>query len=242
MAFVRIDPAHPVVWRSPHALQIGGHPALVILDPITRSEERMLAAVQAGIPAEALPVVGECGSGEALAFLRRIRPALAAERPARTTVVLRIGSASREEIARSARLLDLLEPGPARRPSVGVIVADHVVPPRAYRDWVREGVDHLAVVFGARSATVGPLVRPGRTGCLRCADLRRRDGDPAWPAVAAQLLAMPAAAAADPILRTEALCAAARIANAIGSGASSADVPIDPHPECGCVGEARLAG
>jgi hypothetical protein len=30
-------------------------------------------------------------------------------------------------------------------------------------------------------------VLPGRTGCLRCADLHRADRDPAWPVVAAQL-------------------------------------------------------
>lgn len=45
---------------------------------------------------------------------------------------------------------------------------------------------HLHVgVFGAR-AVVGPLVVPGRTGCLRCAHLHRRDADPAWPLVSVQ--------------------------------------------------------
>ncbi len=34
---------------------------------------------------------------------------------------------------------------------------------------------------------VGPLVIPGMTSCLRCADLHRSDRDAAWPAVAAQL-------------------------------------------------------
>ena len=34
---------------------------------------------------------------------------------------------------------------------------------------------------------VGPLVIPGVTSCLECADLHRRDRDAAWPAVAAQL-------------------------------------------------------
>jgi hypothetical protein len=28
---------------------------------------------------------------------------------------------------------------------------------------------------------VGPFVVPGRTACLRCLDLHRTDGDPAWP-------------------------------------------------------------
>ena len=37
------------------------------------------------------------------------------------------------------------------------------------------------------AAWVGPLVVPGRTSCLRCADLSRRDADPHWPLVLAQL-------------------------------------------------------
>lgn len=35
---------------------------------------------------------------------------------------------------------------------------------------------------------VGPLVVPGRTSCLHCADLHRTDRDPAWPVLAAQLV------------------------------------------------------
>jgi hypothetical protein len=34
---------------------------------------------------------------------------------------------------------------------------------------------------------VGPLVIPGVTSCLACADLHRSDRDAAWPAVASQL-------------------------------------------------------
>jgi bacteriocin biosynthesis cyclodehydratase domain-containing protein len=41
------------------------------------------------------------------------------------------------------------------------------------------------------TAWIGPLVLPGRTACLRCVDAHRRDRDPAWPAVAAQLAAPP---------------------------------------------------
>ncbi len=39
--------------------------------------------------------------------------------------------------------------------------------------------------FGER-ATVGPLVVPGRTSCLRCHHLHRRDADPAWPVLSVQ--------------------------------------------------------
>jgi hypothetical protein len=46
---------------------------------------------------------------------------------------------------------------------------------------------HLAVRLGVDHGVVGPLVNPGLTSCLRCADLHRRDRDPAWTALAVQL-------------------------------------------------------
>ena len=44
----------------------------------------------------------------------------------------------------------------------------------------------VAGVWGPRGV-IGPLVVPGRTSCLHCADLHRCDRDPAWPALSAQL-------------------------------------------------------
>ena len=38
---------------------------------------------------------------------------------------------------------------------------------------------------------VGPLVLPGLTSCLGCADLHRLDRDPAWNALAVQLSVRP---------------------------------------------------
>jgi hypothetical protein len=46
---------------------------------------------------------------------------------------------------------------------------------------------HLVVRVIAGHGAVGPLVLPGLTSCLRCADLHRLDRDPAWDALAAQL-------------------------------------------------------
>ena len=53
----------------------------------------------------------------------------------------------------------------------------------------RRGVPHLVATVRGETGVVGPLVVPGATGCLRCADLHRRDVDPRWPALAAQLTA-----------------------------------------------------
>jgi hypothetical protein len=51
----------------------------------------------------------------------------------------------------------------------------------------RAGVPHLVATVRGDTGVVGPLVVPGVTGCLRCGDLHRRDADPAWPRLAAQL-------------------------------------------------------
>ncbi|HEX8305241.1 MAG TPA: hypothetical protein VF612_10215 [Jatrophihabitans sp.] len=55
----------------------------------------------------------------------------------------------------------------------------------------QDRVPHLRATVDGEQATVGPLVIPGRTSCLQCADLHRTDRDPAWPALAVQLAARP---------------------------------------------------
>lgn len=74
------------------------------------------------------------------------------------------------------------------RPHLTVLVADDVLDSRHGDELVRQDVPHLAVVVSADRAVVGPLVLPGLTPCLRCLDLHRRDRDPEWPQVVAQLL------------------------------------------------------
>ena len=51
---------------------------------------------------------------------------------------------------------------------------------------IRDRVPHLAVWAGEAVGVVGPLVRPGRSACLRCVDLRKADADPQWPKILAQ--------------------------------------------------------
>jgi hypothetical protein len=47
-------------------------------------------------------------------------------------------------------------------------------------------VPHIAVRADEAIGVVGPLVVPGHTACLRCADLTRAERDPAWPLILAQ--------------------------------------------------------
>ena len=83
-------------------------------------------------------------------------------------------------------------------PSTGFEPADLVVltdaPPvdPAVRDALHlERQAHLAVSVEGSRAIIGPLVLPGRTSCLRCADLIRSERDPAWPLLAVQLASRP---------------------------------------------------
>ena len=62
----------------------------------------------------------------------------------------------------------------ASAPDVVVVVATGRAPRWAGAPWQARGIPHLPVVLGAERVVVGPLVLPGRTACLRCAD-------GAWP-------------------------------------------------------------
>lgn len=78
--------------------------------------------------------------------------------------------------------------GAPSEPTDLVVFADYLVAdPRMVRELHAAGVAHLPVRVRDGVGLVGPLVLPGVTSCLACADLHRSDRDAAWPAVAAQL-------------------------------------------------------
>lgn len=73
------------------------------------------------------------------------------------------------------------------RPTLAIL-ADAIVPdPALARELFADGLPHLPIRVRDGIGIVGPLVIPGKTSCLRCADLHRTDLDPCWPAVATQL-------------------------------------------------------
>jgi hypothetical protein len=116
---------------------------------------------------------------------------------------------------------------------------------------VGSGVPHLVATVRGATGVVGPFVVPGRTGCLACADLHRRDADPSWPLLAAQLAATPPApGGATTTCLLAAVTAAVQVlahvdgtAAPVALGATVELRPPDlaphvrlwpPHPECGC--------
>lgn len=69
-----------------------------------------------------------------------------------------------------------------------VVLTDWEPADPAVRDGLHlDGTAHLSASVRGSRAVIGPLVIPGLTSCLRCADLHRQERDPAWPAMAVQL-------------------------------------------------------
>jgi hypothetical protein len=113
------------------------------------------------------------------------------------------------------------------------------------------GIPHLLAAAFEGHGMVGPLVLPGRTACLHCLDLARRDSDPAWPIVTATVGGYPPGEiACDVTLATLVAAEAAGHALAHLDGKESAvtngtmDVTPDwrwkrrswqQHPHCRCM-------
>ena len=142
----------------------------------------------------------------------------------------------------SSDLVVLARPWAASDPLVG-----------AYQ---RSGQPHQVATVRGQTGVVGPLVVPGRTACLRCGELHRRDADPRWPALAAQLTAEdpPPSGATVTCLLTAVVAAVQALAYLDGAARAAGPAPValdatlelrpptllpelrrwPPHPACGC--------
>ncbi|HEX8628495.1 MAG TPA: hypothetical protein VF755_10035, partial [Catenuloplanes sp.] len=81
------------------------------------------------------------------------------------------------------------EVGPVRRGHAAIVVVLGHDRPAALlaAAYAQRRQAHLALAVRDGVAVVGPLVTPAGGPCLNCLDLHRRDRDPQWPQVAAQL-------------------------------------------------------
>ncbi len=198
---LRLDPAHPPLWRDATTLQFGLEP-VAIVDVSEPWQERLVRELERGIPPAGLEAVGSAvgaPDGAVGVFVRRLSRALATERPAPPSCVLML-TAERDDSALVGHLRDALEAAgfaSAREPwsrteATGdtpvILVAHHVVDPRSAALLLGRDIPHLPVVFSGTSVEIGPFVRPGLTPCLACVAAHRRDADDAWPQLASQLL------------------------------------------------------
>ena len=109
-----------------------------------------------------------------------------------------------------------------------VVLADYLVAePRVVRELHDAKVPHLPVRVRDGTGLIGPLVIPGVTSCLQCADLHRCDRDADWPAVAAQLRGTVGSADRATVLGTAALALdqVHRVIRTVGC-----DAPDGPPP------------
>ncbi|NMO01899.1 hypothetical protein HH308_11830 [Gordonia sp. TBRC 11910] len=141
---------------------------------------------------------------------------------------------------------------------VAILTDYHAHDPMVIKLLMRQRIPHLAVRLRDGVGIVGPLVLPGLSSCLRCADHYRATLDPQWPTVAAQLLGKPGYASGATIRATVALAheQIEQIANRLStSGEPDVAAPPDlvdhtlefhvnpvrlrrkhwpAHPSCGC--------
>ena len=201
-----LDPALPVLLRPDGAVQVGWSPRRAVLIQPPRGVTAaglatLLRAMHSPVSISELQRHSDVSPGELDDLLAQLVTASVATRGARQ----RATRSASIRVHGRGRLSELLAEGlrcsgarikQSNQPHAAVTAADAdlvvlsdnlVADPRMLRDLHSQGVAHLAVRVRDGTGLVGPLVVPGVTSCLGCADLHRRDRDAAWPAVAAQL-------------------------------------------------------
>lgn len=199
-----LDPAMPVLLRPDGVVQVGWDPRrAVLVRPPGELTATKLAAVLRSMrsPVPLTELQRQAGGEDVTELIAQLVNHGVATRGPRKTAA-RVASI---RVHGRGPLSDLLVPalrssgariGHSSQPHATVstttvdlvVLADYLVAdPRIVRDLHTSGVPHLAVRVRDGTGLVGPLVIPGVTSCLGCADLHRRDRDAAWPAIAAQL-------------------------------------------------------
>ena len=250
---LRLAPSHPPLWRTPTSVQLGidDDRPLTGLQPW---QERLLDALVSGIPdAHLAPLARELGATEeeANGFLRRIAGALVADAapppPVRVELPSDLSQEDENTLLSGMRAAGLHVVDTARwalpPASVPIIlVASRLVDPHRAARLTADDVAHLPIELSGDRVVAGPLVVPGETPCIACVHAERRDRDPDWPLVAAQLLARPAVST-DPLLLVEAATLAARMLSTSDVGRSVVLSAADgqredrehrPHAACLC--------
>lgn len=223
-----LDPAMPVLLRPDGAVQVGWDPRrAVLVRPPEGLSAAALAAVLRGmqIPVgitQLYQLAGGHGLRDTAAFDELLAALLTAgvvrdrtRQPAARALSIRVhGCGPLSDVLVQALRCSGARIGQTSHANAGaaasgvdlVVLSDYLVAdPRLVRDLHAAGVPHLPVRIRDGAGLVGPLVIPGVTSCLSCADLHRADRDAAWPAVAAQLRDVIGSADRPTVLATAAL-------------------------------------
>lgn len=192
---LRLDPAHPPLWRSATCLQFGTADVARLDDP-QPWEEQVVAALERGLTEPALVGLARSAGASADALdalladlapvVHRVPPAVRVALDA-DGVPVHVADTVFDALQRAGA--DVVRAGAMRATDrVVVVLATHLVAPHRTAGLVGHDIAHVPLVLDSGGATVGPYVEPGVTGCLACDALHARDADAAWPVVASQLL------------------------------------------------------
>jgi hypothetical protein len=164
-----------------------------------------------------------------------------------------------DAVRRASPLTDLRPLPPDTAPDLVVLTRPWAAVDPLSVVWQRAGTPHLVATVRQETGVVGPFVLPGVSSCLHCAEARRRDDDPSWPRLAAQLTAVDTDPGGSTItcLLTALTAAVQVLAHLDGSGQpATVDATLElgppaflprlrrwpPHPSCGCVGRVQRGG
>ncbi|MFC5234880.1 hypothetical protein [Pseudonocardia zijingensis] len=144
-------------------------------------------------------------------------------------------------------------PPPQRTVPDLAVLTDHGTPdPVLVARLHATGTPHLVVRVRDGVGVVGPLVLPGRTTCLGCLEIERCAREPAWAAVAAQLVGVPGRAAPTCVATTVGVATAQALLALDGHDSTAAPPVLEatleidadagtitrrvwaPHPDCRC--------
>jgi bacteriocin biosynthesis cyclodehydratase domain-containing protein len=238
-----LDPALPVLLRPDGAVQVGWSPRRAVLIQPPRGVTAtglaaLLRAMHSPVAISELQRQCDMSFGELDALLAQLVTAGVAtrgarQRPARSASIRVHGRGPLSELlaeglrCSGARIKQSNQPHAAVTSADAdlVVLSDNLVAdPRMLRDLHSERIAHLPVRVRDGTGLVGPLVVPGVTSCLACADLHRRDRDASWPAVAAQLRDTVGVADRATLLATAAL-ALSQVNRVIGAVRGSVSEP-----------------
>jgi bacteriocin biosynthesis cyclodehydratase domain-containing protein len=250
LSLYALDPALPVLLRPDGAVQVGWDPrrAVLVRPPCGLAAAELatlLRSMRSPTPISDLQrqaadrgLTDADGLANLVAQLVGAGVASECRRPRGRAASLRIhGRGPLSELlvealrCSGARVAHSSQPHAAVSPAAAdlVVLSDYLVAdPRMVRDLHRQGVPHLPVRVRDGTGLVGPLVIPGVTSCLGCADLHRSDRDAAWPAIAAQLRDTVGVADRATLLATAAL-ALSQVNRVIAAVRGQQAVP-DPAP------------
>lgn len=96
-----------------------------------------------------------------------------------------IGPEARIEV--HARLTDPIY----EKTDFAILLASDVLSPDRYQTFLSRDVPHLSIVFNEKGVRVSPVIFPGETACLGCAEIEKISLDPSWISLAPQLAQSP---------------------------------------------------